>query len=409
MKKARNIISIIIINLLIIGIVLEVGFRLLAPGLGGQVGVAARWVTTGQPYPDAWEAPWQQSDRHYYALRPGITDEIQYGSPTVSFQLTTIELWENAGIGVRNAPVDYFVDAVVVGDSFGFCFTEKADCWVDQLAAQTGRGLVNLSQPVTGTTSHFRMLETFGKPMTPPLVIWQAFGNDFNDDYGLAVFNNEIDPVADDSVKDDANAEANSIGGWLRRNSVTVAVIETALTGTYLAVPDGEQIHAKPHIVTFGDDNQHTLQFGSRYEQQALDMSREENQIGLEYSRDALQDAKTLIDEWDGQLAIVMMPTREEVYQHLTAPILGDETIARLQSARETWHDLCNEFSIACYDPYDLFVERALSGEALYHVDDMHLNAHGNAILADGLAQWLSDNDLMTCNPAIIPDCDPDI
>ena len=402
MKTARKIILILLVNLLLIALILEIGLRVLAPSLPGQIGVAARWVTIGQPYPADWQPPWQQSNEHYYTLRPGIENEVHYGSPTVSFHLTTVELWENAGIGVRNDRVDYFVDAVVVGDSFGFCFTERADCWVEKLRSGTGRGLVNLSQPVTGTTSHLRMLETFGKPMTPPLVIWQAFGNDFNDDYGLAVFQGDIDEPEN---PEEISAADNSPGDWLRRNSVGFAVIETAFTGRYLAVPDSERIHVKPEIVTFGEDDAYTMQYGSLYEQQAMDMQREENQIGLELSRGALQQAQEMVAEWEGEIVIVIMPVREEVYRHLTEPVLGEEVLQKLHSAREAWHDLCDELDIACFDPFDDFTERALNGEALYHVDDMHLNAYGNAVLAESLQVWLEENDFLTCNPAVVTDC----
>lgn len=395
MQRARKLSLLIVIYLAIIVVLLEIIFRLIGPGLPGAMGVAARWVTTGQPYSADWTPAWQQSDQHYYALRPGIDSQRQYGSPTVQFTLSTVELWDGAGIGFRTDPVDYFVDAVVVGDSFGMCFTERADCWVDHLAALRGSGIVNLSQPVTGTTSHLRILETFGAPMTPPLVIWQAFGNDFNDDYGLAVFRDEIEPV------DDADAEpadAGGIGDWLLRNSALVAVTHAALNGTYTAVPAGERIHAKPYSVSFGDENEHIMQFGSQYEQQAMDMSREANQIGLARSREAFEQAQTLIAEWEGELAVVIIPTREEVYAHLTAPIMGQAAIDRLTSAREALNNLCDELSLRCYDVTEDFRARALADEALYHVDDMHLNPHGNAVLASLLDAWLRDTNLLTCN-----------
>jgi hypothetical protein len=167
---------------------LEIGLRLAAALLPARLGATARWVMTGQPYAEDWTPAWQENIDHYYALRPGLDNVLQYGSPTVSFHLSTIELWEGGGIGFRARPVDYFVDAVVVGDSFGMCFTELADCWVTILEQQTRMGMVNLSQPVTGATSHARILKAFGEPLRPPLVIWQFFGNDFNEDYGLAVY-----------------------------------------------------------------------------------------------------------------------------------------------------------------------------------------------------------------------------
>jgi hypothetical protein len=386
-KKIGRVLLIVIVNIVVIIALLEIGLRLMAPNLPGQIGIAARYVTTGQPYSEAWTPAWQRSSEHFYALRPGLQDDLQYGSATVSFHVSTIELWEDGGIGFRTDPVDFAPDAVVVGDSFGFCFTERADCWVDRLSAETGKRLVNLSQPVTGTTSHGRILRDFGAPLEPPLVLWQFFGNDFNDDYGLAVSRDEVQDVVAES--DMAGDDSGGLGDWLRHNSAAYAVIETLFTGLYLGTPESEALYIKPLSVTYGPNNEHLLQFGGEYEQGALDMSLEQNQIGLGLSRQAFEDAQALVEAWDGEIVVIIMPTREEVYAHLTAPIMGQDAVDRLVSAREAMLDLCDELSLRCYDPTDAFIALAQQGEALYHSDDMHLNAYGNSILADLLQDWL--------------------
>lgn len=390
MQRSRKILSLVVINVLIIAILLEVVLRLSAPLLPGQAGIAARWVTTGQPYAQDWNPAWRENKDHYYVLQPGINNALQYGSPSVSFQLSTIELWEGGGIGFRTDPVDFFVDAVVVGDSFGMCFTEREDCWVDQLAAQTGLGIVNLSQPVTGTTSHYRILRDFGQFYEPPLVIWQFFGNDFFDDYGLAVFNDDLTPLQDaEAIEQGDDAP---LLDWFRRNSAVVAVLEVLSTGYFAGVPDGEALYVKPYRTTYGTNDEHILQFGGEYELLALDMDREQNQIGLELSREAFSNAQTLTQTWGGDLLVVLIPTREEVYASITAPIMGADKIARLASAREAMNELCDTLAIRCFDLYDAFVQRAQSGEALYYRDDMHLNAHGNAVLATALKAYLEEN-----------------
>lgn len=383
MKKLAQIIAIILINIFIIAILLEILLRVFAPSLPGSVGVAARWVTTGQPYQEEWTQAWQQNIDHYWSLRPGINDELQYGSPTVSFNLTTVELWDNSGIGFRTDPVDFFVDAVVVGDSFGMCFTERADCWVEQFASQSAMGVVNLSQPVTGSRSHLRILQDFAVPLLEgnpePLVIWQFFGNDFNDDYGLAVFRDELEAPESDSSQDTE----------VRQWSALLAVTQTLFTGQFVGVPDSEALFVKPYRVTYGDGN--VLQFGGEYEQNALDMSRDINQIGYDYSVEAFTEAQSIVDSMNGEFVIVIIPTREEVYRDITAPIMGEESVNRLQSARDAMLSLCDELSLTCFDAYDIFVEHASNGEALYFSDDMHLNPYGNQILAEALAEFPGD------------------
>ncbi|MDQ7033319.1 MAG: SGNH/GDSL hydrolase family protein [Anaerolineae bacterium] len=240
MRKFARITGIVLLNIIVIAVLLEILLRLTAPILPGSAGVAARWVTTGKPFAQDWTPAWQQNRDHYWALRPNLDNVLQYGSPTVSFRLSTAELWEGGGIGFRaTVPIDYEVHSVVVGDSFGMCFTERADCWVEQLAGNLGQNIVNLSQPVTGTSSHLRILRDFGQPLQPPLVIWQFFGNDFNDDYGLAVFREEIE-----SLEDEADTvQSTEARAW----TALYAVLETLITGRFSGVPDSEAAFIKPY------------------------------------------------------------------------------------------------------------------------------------------------------------------
>lgn len=379
----------IALGLLLLSILAEVGLRLVVPLLPERLAVNARWVQFGAPYAQSWTPAWQQNIDHYYALKPGLDNVLQYGSTNVSFHLSTIELWEGGGIGFRTRPVDYFVDAVTVGDSFTFCFTERADCWVTLLEQQSGLGLVNLGQPVTGSTSHLRILEGFGAPLTPPLVIWQFFGNDFNDDYGLAVFRDEIAALPDDPA---FSAAQPPLLGWLQTHSVAAAVLETALTGQWSGLPPEARIFANPYQVSYGE---HVLEFGALYEQRALDMTRPQNQIGLELSRQAFVAARDLVATWEGQLVVIIFPTREEVYAPLTADQMGTEAMTALTSARTAMLALCTELELTCYDLLPDLQMHAQQNEALYYTDDMHLNPYGNAVVADLIDQWLAAHNLL--------------
>lgn len=373
-------------------VLLEGGLRLFSGALPGQIGAVVRTVATGTPYAEAWSPAWQENRDHYYTLRPDVTDAVQYGSPTVRFSLTTHKLWDDGlppdqGIGFRNPPVDYRVDAVVVGDSFGFCFTELEDCWVNRLAALTGMGMVNLSQPVTGTLSHEKILADFGAPFEPPLVIWQFFGNDFNDDYGLLSWRGDIEPVADDALT--APPDDGGIAGWLSRHSAAYATLELLTTGQWSGAPEADRLFQPNHIATYGDGQ--VLLFGKLYERLALDMTREANQIGLALSRGAFARSAEQVAGWGGRLVVVIIPTREEVYRHVTEPLMGADGIARHESARLAMLGLCEELALECLDPTDALTQRALTGEALYYADDMHLNPAGNDALARIIAEYLAE------------------
>ena len=375
---------------------LEGGLRLFPTVLPPRLQEIAYTVINGTPFAQEWDTAWVRNREHYFIVKPGLENALQYGSPSVSFRVTTIELWEGGGIGFRNRPVDYFVDAVVVGDSFTFCFTERADCWVTRLEQNTGMGIVNLGQPATGSRSHYLILDGYGKPYQPPLVIWQFFGNDFNDDYGLLSYRGEIEQLDGDVL---ANAEANSqaidtdgIDGWLRTNSVAFAVLEVALTGKRGGVdPSDDQFSERYEVLL---ENGERLGFGQPYEPLALDMQRPANQAGFDASRESFQQALDLTASWGGQMVVILIPTREEVYESVTADLLGDD-LDKIKSARLAMLDLCDELDLLCYDVLDDLQIAAQQGESLYYYDDMHLNPNGNRILAQGVQAWLDEQGLL--------------
>lgn len=394
MKRFVTVFGALLVMIIITTAILEIGLRLIAPGLGGQIGVVARYITSGQPYAETWTQAWQENRDHYYTLKPNINDALQYGSPTVSFRLTTHKLWDDGlppdqGIGFRNPPVDYAVDGVVVGDSFGFCFNEIADCWVTLLAQNTGLNWVNLSQPVTGSISHAKMLADFGAPLEPPLVLWQFFGNDFNDDYGLLSWRGDIEPMSDD--EDTASDSPATLDAWLTRNSVTYALLELIATGRWSGMPDTERVF-QPNYQAAVNAQGDVLQFGKLYERRALDMSRPANQFGLEQTRAALEQSQALVETWGGRMVVVIIPTREEVYETLTAPLMGEAALDKHRSARLAMLDLCESLALTCIDPTTQFQALAQQGTMLYYSDDMHLNAAGNRALADVISAALAES-----------------
>jgi lysophospholipase L1-like esterase len=381
--RALKIVVRVALVILITLVVLEGALRLFAPRLPGQIGVIARYVTTGQPFSEDWTPAWRENRDHYYTLRPGISDALQYGSPSVSFQLTTNKLWDDGlpadeGIGFRTAPVDFAVDATVVGDSFGFCFTEQDDCWVDIWARSAGINIVNLSTPVTGSVSHARMIQDFAAPLEPPLVVWQFFGNDFYDDYVLHVWRGDIESLNSDTADEQH-------GSWIARQTVVGALAELLTTGTWSGLPAGEKAYQAQFRAPYPGG---LLEFGKSYELTALDMSRPENEYGYEQTRQALEEAKAAVEAWGGELVVVIIPTREEVYSEITGPVMGADKLETLESARLAMLDLCAEIAMDCLDPTDELSMRAQNA-ALYYADDMHLNAAGNTALAEILQRWL--------------------
>lgn len=377
---------IIIVWVIAIVILLELGLRLFAAALPPRLQEVTHIVKHGVPFPEPWDRAWTRNPDHYFILKPGLVNALQFGSPKVRFHVSTIELWDGGGIGFRTRPVNYFVDAVVVGDSFAFCFTERADCWVTHLERNTRLGIVNLSQPGTGSHSHLLILQDFAKPLTPPLVIWQFFGNDFNDDYGLFSASGKLAPLEEEEAEDQAVAEPIGLQSWLRGHSALYAVLESIVSGGQRYRDSGAAQFDDRFSATLPSGEQ--LNFGQTYEANAMDMSRAVNQAGYEISRAAFAAARELVSSWGGQLVLVLVPTREEVYDSLTAAMLG-ENLDKIVSARLAMLGLCAELQLLCYDALADLQDRAASSELLYYRDDLHFNSLGNRVFAELLHKWL--------------------
>src|SRR4051812_6431275 len=153
----------VIFGLALALILVEGGIRLLYGSLpmSLQIGLRNVRITPFSDQPLA-PAPIWQTDRDYLTIvRPGAVNSLQAGSPTVTFHVTSYAWW-GGRVGFRSPqPQDGAVDAVALGDSFTFCFTEIEDCWTNILAQRTGLNLSNLGQPVTGSTSHARIYYDF--------------------------------------------------------------------------------------------------------------------------------------------------------------------------------------------------------------------------------------------------------
>ena len=213
------------------------------------------------------------------------------------------------------------MDAIALGDSFTFCFTDESDCWVNQLGELTGRNIVNLGIVSTGSVSHLRVLETFGMPLEPPLVLWQWFGNDANEDYGLADLRGETDVLSTSKPPPVPKTT------WWDQHSA-VYVLLKLLLGSEDQFAGSLQFLDR-ESVTRGDV---TLEFGRPYLWGAFDMSQPQNQDGWQRSQAAMREAQALVESYGGRLVILLMPTKGQVYRDMAAPVLGDDRLALLDT-----------------------------------------------------------------------------
>jgi hypothetical protein len=328
--------------------------------------------------------PIWESDIDYLTKTRAVQDREQFGSAEVRFIVNTESLWgSRVAFRTRQEQVNFHVDAIAVGDSFTFCFTDEDQCWVQRLGALTQRNIINLGIVSTGSVSHRLVLGTFGMQLKPPppLVIWQWFGNDANEDYGLALLRGETDIESPNPPP--PVPEYN----WLDKNSAVYAALK-------LAFGSDNQYEAELQFLDReqAKEDDVELHFGQPYLWGAFDMDQPHNQYGWERSKEAFREASAMVESYGGTLVIILMPTKEQVYREMSEPLLGSEKIELLDKSRQMMLDFCEQENLTCIDLLPTFQKGAAQGEQLYYTTDMHLNPHGNEVLAQMLAAWLDEH-----------------
>jgi len=378
----------ILLGLVMAVLVLELAIRLLAPILPANIQSILRDVRV-TPFTDQKIMPphMLRADNYFgFVNIPGAVNELQVANSGVSFHITTKNwLDPESHVGFRVPSPDWEprwpVDAVVVGDSFSVCFTEYPDCWVERLSTDYGLSIVNLAITATGTTSHLRVLNTFGLPYEPRMVIWQWYGNDYADDYWLAVISGEIEG----EVLPGRPEPSSPLAGWLRDNLASYAILDAFSIRRFNEAVD-------PY---YFEEGTLKITFGHLYLRRGIDMSTERPRFGWERGQESLRAARELLKEKGIELVIVLIPTKEEAYGKWTVSELGADGLAGYQEGRLMLLDFCKQENLRCFDVTSALVAHAEAGEQLYWPTDSHLSPQGNKVLAAELYQFLVQEKLV--------------
>ena len=326
--------------------------------------------------------PIWQPDVDYLTIARQVRDYEQFGSAEVRFRVTTETLWgSRAAFRTRQELVDRYVDGVAVGDSFTFCFTDEADCWVQRLNDLMGLNIINLGIVSTGSVSHQRVLENFGLPLQPPLVLWQWYGNDANEDYGLALLRGET------TVESPNAPLPGQKQSWWDQNSALYVTLK-------LLLGDDTEFEGALQFLDrdYAEKGDLRLGFGRPYLWGAFDMSLPNNQDGWTRSQKAFRAARDRVESYGGTLVVLLMPTKEQVYWELAEPLLGADNMALLVQSRQLMLGFCADEGLTCLDLLPVFQEYVGQGEQLYYTTDIHLNPRGNEVLAQTLADWIFEH-----------------
>jgi hypothetical protein len=366
----------VLFTLLLLEVLLRAMYGILPPTLQ----IALRFVRV-TPFTEQRLAPlplWREDSDYQTIVAPDAQGIEQVGSLRVRFKVHTYAWWAGR-VGFRSPPpTDGRVQAIALGDSHTFCFVDEKDCWVEQLSAGLGLRVANLGQPVTGSISHERIYRDFvaNLPVNQPKwILWQWFGNDFNDDYGLALAsgsNITPPPATDDS--------AMPVDPRLAEYSALYALIG-ALS------PSNQRTSAQfvdPYAVQIDEQ---TVYLGRPYIPSAFDMAQPRNLEGERLSHDAVLRTAQRVMAREGRLVVLLMPAKEEVYWSHAERHIGRAALEQIAAPRLRMRAFCEAYDLTCLDLLPVLAARA--DQVLFHPDDIHLNPAGNQVVAHAVADFL--------------------
>jgi hypothetical protein len=365
---------------LVIEVFMRVGFDSLPPGVQANIQGVQRVPWSAERLVPPF--PYIIDDRLQARIPPGLRNyPIHWSDARFNFDTNTI--WEGHLLGFRVAgPPTYPLDVLAVGDSFTFCWVKLEDCWVSKLAA-TGLSTSNVGLAGTGPGGQLALLKEIAPPMKPRLIVWQWYVNDNSDDYDLARLQNAVDELSKGPLPDPAR----ELTG-LARYSALVALFAANSGGVQpespykhfqLATVNGRSVSVRtneyPHI--------HGLQY-------------ESTQYGLGQNKAHHAAGQALAKQLGAQMLIVLLPAKEEAYADQLASLLDSAYLADLAESRLQLLAQCQAQNWHCIDALPALRAAAAAGENAYYGFDSHLNAEGNAILAELVANYIAEAGLLS-------------
>ena len=342
---------------------LEIVLRLFPGLLGEEAALRVHWVEVAGDTDTEGRALVIDDPVIGFLYRPGLEGRIARGDLDFRFRLDSK--------GFRNPePWPQPAHLVVLGDSmaFGYGADDGAD-WVALLRQRLpGTGIVNLGLIGSGPLQQERVWERFGAELRPSSVLLCLFaGNDLDDDRAFARWLEEGAPGSYRRFRGQGDRwlDASPLG-LAQRTYLFWFATDLAKTlaqrsrGRTLALEDGERLQLvlpRPGAVEPTD---------------------------LDRTLGAVLRLRDRVEAGGGRLLVLLMPTKEEVY----LPLLG-ETAASPTAAVAA---RLAEAGVPAFDVGEALRARASrAGPALYFAIDGHPNPTGQAILAEAVKGWLTE------------------
>ena len=357
-----------LIALGLVEVTMRVGYERLPGRLQDRLQHVRIWGVAGDALGPHWTLYCVGDDELGVRVLPGLDRQRVRFGPYV-YRVSTESLGFDR-VGFRSGGARKPFNAVVVGDSFGFCHhVDYSDCWVGHVARETGLKIANLAIPATGSVSHSRYLERYGRRLDPDVVIWQYWVNDPADDVDLVIggyVGCPRTPVpASKSRERGSYLRYGSIAvNLLYRTAVSNPTVDTEARRTYrFETSRGRTLFAwRPHPNGAPPDLVETTGF---------EMTTSAIALGARRTRNAGR-----------RFILLIAPSNLQVHEEY----LPSESLRNAARAEQRMTDRLVAFArdqgIETLDLRPAFAAAAERGAVLYPDSDVHWTRAGNALAA---------------------------
>lgn len=372
-----------VFGLLLAWLIVEIGIRAafdrLPPGIQGDIQNVQRTPWSSEKL--IAEMPFIL-DRDFQARLPVGLKEYAIHWGDSKFQFDTIAAWDGHRAGLRSDPPRWPLQVLTFGDSFTFCWTEYTACWVRRLQDRNDWHVFDAGIPGTGSSAQLALMKELAEPLKPQLIVWQWFNNDLTDNYDLARTRGETEALVGGTLSDpipppDGLAKYSALVAMLRANVLR------------------QRQAAKPPLYETVTLNGRPVTVHTANAPYPSSLIYPQNQYGLARDLDNKRQAADLAKRLNIKLLMVLIPAKEEAFADLLTATLNADYIAQMGASRAALMAECAKSGWLCVDMLPAFKEAVKRGETVYYQYDAHIDASGNALVADAVEKAIKDNGLV--------------
>lgn len=282
--------------------------------------------------------------------------------------------------GFRNPPRTQRADIVFIGDSYTEAATvAEEDTFVRRLAQSTRLSVVNLGRGAYGPQQEQIVLRRYGLAYKPRIVVWQLFeGNDL------------VDAEVFSKWKQNPHHATKSLKDRYFKNSL----LSQWLTNTRSRERRGP-------MVTMQSPDGSAIRFKLRYGHNPDQASTMD--LGMTETMRAIEAGYEFCQSHGIQLLVVFVPTMARVMApYIDFDRVEDQTsylpqrVGNYNDFSGRIAELCARIGCTYVDTFDAFRQASATGNRrLYIPNDEHLDIRGHEVMAQVIAGWLRDKNII--------------